>query len=121
MSLHNKYIWSKPFGAVKHWWEVVGSNGSIHFHATIHEEYGDSCGLEIHYWQPPEYMKDKPPSHLNCPLTGGRCWHDGTSLYAKDHLWPIVSAFLRSSDHEAVFDLLKKELQERLNEQSPTR
>lgn len=113
---HQKYIYQKPFGHEKHWWQVVGPGLSIHFHVSINENYGDNAGLECHWHNPPSYMKDDAPVHFNCDLTGGRCWHDRTSLYATETLWPIIKAMLQSQDHEAVFRLLEGEIKTRLKE-----
>lgn len=101
---HHKYIWSMPFGNPSHRWELVGAGGALHFHATIVEKYGTSCGLEVHRLE-----GEGAPHHVNCPLTGGRCWHDGTSLYAEEKLWPVISAYLKTGDHEQIFRLLECE------------
>lgn len=109
---HHKYTWSKPWSAVRHNWELVGPDGAINFHVSLHEEQygGPSCGLEFHR---PSWSKRRPtgevPMHLNCPLTGGPCWHDGTSLYASERLWPMVEPMLRSGDHETIFRVLEGE------------
>ncbi|MFC3227369.1 hypothetical protein ACFOGJ_09020 [Marinibaculum pumilum] len=113
---HHKYTWTKPFGSERHHWELVGPDGAIHFHASGPYSHNDgeyACGLEIHYCSPPDYMRDHAPSHVNCPLTGGRCWHDGTSLYASETLWPVVRSYLRSGEHEAIFRILEGEADER--------
>ena len=104
-----EYIYKKPFNHPRHWWQTVGPKGAVHFHASIVDGYPPSCGLEIHYCEPPAYMADSAPSHLNCPLTGGRCWHDGTSLYAVETLWPRISDYLKIGDHESVFKILRNE------------
>jgi len=41
------------------------------------------------------------------------CWHDGTSLYATEHLWPIIEAYLRSGEHERIFLFLEHEADDR--------
>lgn len=106
---HHKYTWSKPFGSARHWWEFVGPDGAIHFHVSLTDGYGPSCGLEIHRTTPAEYQRGDAPSHVDCPLTGGRCWHDGTSLYASETLWPMIEPMLRSGDHDAIFRVLEGE------------
>ena len=110
---NHKYTYTKPFGSPRHNWEVVGPNGAIHFHASLTEGYSPNCGLEIHYCYPPEYMKDRAPSHVDCKLTGGRCWHDGTSLYASETLWPIFSAYLKYGEHDLIFKALEGEYKDR--------
>jgi hypothetical protein len=109
---NHKYTWSKPFTAVRHQWELVGPEGGIHLHVSLHEAKfgGNSCGLEFHRaaWSMRRPPKDAP-SQGKCWLIGGPCWHDGTSLYASEHVWPIVQSMLRSGDHEAIFRLLEGE------------
>jgi hypothetical protein len=101
---HHKYTWSKPFLSVRHCWEFVGPNGAVHFSANLTEGYGTTCGLEFH-----SLSGEGAPHHLNCHLTGGRCWHDGTSLYADESVWPALESMLRHGDHEGIFRLLEWE------------
>lgn len=110
---HHKYTWSKPYGSVNHKWEVVGPTGAIHFHVSIVRDtkYPPSAGLEFHHTS-----GDGAPDHLTCPLTGGRCWHDGTSLYATEQIWPIVKMSLEDGDQEAVFRLLEGEYAKHFDE-----
>ena len=112
---HHKYTWSDRFGSIRHNWDLVGSKGALNFHISImdNDRYPPTAGLEIHYCNPPEYMKNNPPSFTNCELTGGRCWHDGTSLYATEHLWPMIKAFLKSGDHRLIFTTLDTEYKSR--------
>jgi hypothetical protein len=102
----HKYTWSKPFTSVRHSWELRSQKGGIHFHATITDGYGASCGLEFHSAEP---IGDDAPHHIDCPITGGRCWHDGTSLYANEHLWPMIEGYLRGGEHEFIFRMLERE------------
>ena len=106
---HHKYIWTKPFGSVRHHWELVGPRGGIHFHASIFEKHDDSCGLEFHHAEPVGYYQNTAPHHKDCPVIGGNCWHDGTSLYASETLWPVISSYLKSGDHDLIFRLLEQE------------
>lgn len=101
---HHKYTWTKTFGSPRHNWEVVGPNGAVNFHVTTHDQHEPTAGLEFH-----SLSGDGAPDHRDCPLTGGRCWHDGTSLYATEQLWPEISMMLRIRDHEAVFRVLERE------------
>lgn len=110
---HHKYTWSKPFGSARHCWEVVGAKGAIHFHATFFSNYGVSCGLEIH-----SLIAKGAPDHIDCPLTGGRCWHDGTSLYAQEHLWPVIELYLCKGEHDKIFLMLEREANERFEAES---
>lgn len=106
----HKYEWSKPFSSVRHNWSLRGPRGGINFHVSINDnrDYDPSCGLEFH--------KDFDPTngqeaahHKNCWLTGGKCWHNGTSLYASEYVWPYVEERLRMGEHEAVFRFLERE------------
>jgi hypothetical protein len=107
---NHKYTWQRPFTSTRHNWEVVGPKGAVHFHASINDDdkYDPICGMEFHYCEPPEYMKNHAPSHVDCKLTGGRCWHDGTSLYASQ-LWPRIEAHLKSGAHKIIFGILESE------------
>lgn len=111
---HHKYTWSNAFGNVKHTWEFVGPVGAVTFHVTMLEDKygGASAGLEFHHRFPPKYMAGNAPSQLACRLTGGWCWHDGTSLYATESVWPRVKGYLARADHEAIFKVLEGEATE---------
>ncbi len=110
---HHKYTWSMPFGNVHHEWTLIGPLGGLQFHVTILDPPpqfgGASAGLEIHHREPPEHMRGEAPSQLGCKLTGGWCWHEGTSLYAQDSLWPVVEGLLRAGNHEGIFRFLEAE------------
>lgn len=124
---HHKYEWTRRGDWVTHRWELVGPYGGLHLSAQLHapkkmseaSQYDPACGLEIHYATAPEYMRNQAPSHTNCHLAGGRCWHDGTSLYARETLWPEVEHYLRSGAHDHVFSLLEREAQKRFQEFEP--
>lgn len=115
---HHTYTWSKPFLSVRHKWTLVGPIGAVHFHASIHEGTA-ACGLEFHHTDRalllPRFspMTREAPAHLDCELTGGRCWHDGTSLYAMDTLWPRFELYLKGGHHEEIFRSLEKEYEDR--------
>lgn len=117
---NHKYTYSKPFNSPRHNWEMVGPNGAIHFHASLTPGHPPSCGLEIHYCSPPDYMKGRAPSHVDCKLTGGRCWHDGTSLYASEDLWPRFNRYLNACDHESIFKALESEYENRFEGDAAT-
>lgn len=105
-----KYEWSKPFTAVRHMWSLRGPQGGIHFHVSIMDDrdYEPSCGLEFHHDFDPSGGKEAA-AHKNCWLTGGKCWHDGTSLYASEGVWPQVKHYLATGAHESVFRVLEYE------------
>jgi hypothetical protein len=113
---HHKYTWSRPFESVSHRWELVGPMGALHLHVSLYKETEpSSCGLEYHHtlraMQVPRfsYLAKDAPGHLNCPLTGGQCWHDGTSMYARETVWPRAEIYLRNGDHDGIFRMLERE------------
>jgi hypothetical protein len=112
---HHKYTYSNPFGSARHQWELVGPDGGIHFHVSMTKGYGASSGLEFHHAARARYRGDEAPDHIQCPLIGEPCWHDGTSLYASETIWPTVEPMLHSGDHEAVFRLLEHEYARHFN------
>lgn len=77
---------------------VVGEKGGIHFHFTVSEEnlkmsWGEksifqSLGLETHYRVCPDCYVGREAHHEDCWLIGGKCWHDGTSLWAHEYWMP---------------------------------
>jgi hypothetical protein len=108
---HHKYTWTNLFGSVQHDWRFSGLKGGLNFHASVGPGRNPSCGLEFHSTTP--LREDTAPDHLNCPVTGGRCWHDGTSLYATEHCWPIIESYLRSGSHDLIFKFLEHEADSR--------
>ena len=106
---HHKYTYAKPFGSPRHQWELVGPEGGIHFAVNFYEEHKSSCGLEFHHAARAHNRPDGAPHHRECPLLGEPCWHDGTSLYAEETLWPMVAPMLRNGDHDSIFRLLESE------------
>ena len=101
---HHKYTWINAFGSVRHLWEFVGPDGAVSFSASVSPKWETSCGLEFH-----QLGGAGAPNHINCPLTGGWCWHDGTSLYATESVWPQIRLYVESNNHEAVFKILEHE------------
>lgn len=101
---HHKYTWTNRFTSVRHNWELVGPIGAINFHVSIMEDgsYEPSAGLEYHH-----LSGEGAPNHVDCPLTGSRCWHDGTSLFASETVWPFVKNYLKSGNHKLIFTYLE--------------
>lgn len=108
----HKYTWTHMFTSIDHTWQFRGPDGGIHFRAHVAAkpgEYSDSAGLEFHHnFQP--YGEPEAAHHAPCWLTGQPCWHDGTSLYASETIWPMVKAMM--PDHDAIFRLLEGEYEE---------
>lgn len=106
---HHKYTWSKPFDHVTHRWTLLTPTGAIDFHCTLVNGYDPSAGLEYHHTELANYLPNTAPDHVDCPLTGGRCWHDGTSMYAIDTLWPLIQPYTLRAEHEQIFRILEEE------------
>lgn len=108
---HHKYTWTNPHTAIRHAWEILGPIGAVSFHVQIldDEKYGPTAGLEFHHTEACGFNTEFAPDHIDCPLTGGRCWHDGTSLYAIESLWPQVEHHLQAGDHPEIFRILEHE------------
>ena len=115
----HKYTFTpSEWNSDQHAWEFRGPEGGIHFRATISKtsEHPPVCGLEIHRCAPAPYQQGQAPHHIDCPVTGGRCWHDGTSLYASETLWPMFEGWLRLGDHASIFRSLEMEYDNRFQE-----
>lgn len=116
---NKKYTYSCPFGSPNHRWEILGPKCAIHFNVSLYKDSEASCGLEFHYFEPAYYMKDSAPSHVDCKIAGGRCWHDGTSLYASETLWPMVKPLLKFGNHDEILKLLEWEYEQKFAESLP--
>ena len=88
-----KFEWAERFGHPTFMYIVVGRDGGLHLSITDYGEehgkkYGDrySGGLEMHSRTATD---DRPPDHTDCWVTGGLCWHDGTSLYVSETVIPL--------------------------------
>lgn len=103
------YKWMHPFMSTAHQWSFRGPRGGLHLHVSIMDErdrFPDpSCGLEFHHMDDTSEGHE-PPHHTDCWLIGGRCWHDGTSLYAGETVWPRVERLM--PDHAAIFRYLEQ-------------
>lgn len=98
------------FGYHRHNWELIGSNGGISFHVNVCDDknsHEPTAGLEFHH-----LTGTGAPDHVDCKLTGGRCWHDGTSLYASESLWPAIKSYLSTGNHKEIFRILESEYDE---------
>jgi hypothetical protein len=79
------------------WVHVIGPLGAVSFHGFTETEVtrrsGYRCaGLEIHYRKRPTYMSEREADFPMCDVIGGPCWCDGTSMYATEHLLPLMDA-----------------------------
>ncbi|MCB9910500.1 MAG: hypothetical protein H6829_09575 [Planctomycetes bacterium] len=104
---HHKYEYINRFENASHHWSLLGPAGGVEFHANALKGL-TSCGLEIHASRSGR-RNDRAPDHLECYLTKEPCWHEGTSLYATETLWPNIEHHLKGGDHEAVWRILELE------------
>ena len=76
-------------GTRRHSFAVVGSKGAVEF--WFHVDDMECSGFEKHARSGDGHWLGTPdhPSHLNCELLGGPCWHDGTSLWASEFWVPL--------------------------------
>ena len=119
-----KYTLLERFGGWLHLYEVVTRWGGVHLHIT---EYGEdmaarikerySGGIEYHWIEPPEGRKNDAPDHLACEVVKRPCWHDGSSLYASEHLIPQWEN--NPHDHEMMFRTLARLADEVLKPEEP--
>ncbi len=100
-----KYEYTFRYGDVVHTWSVVGVKGVVHLHITASTDRSPAHGgIEIHYRQPPDCMKDQPPTHDNCWLLNQPCWHDGSSLQVEETWIPLWNNL--GDDHDAMLERL---------------
>ncbi len=89
---------------------IIGPKGAIDFRVTSYTpEIPTAAGLEIHRRSPSEYQKDYAPSFDECHILKCPCWHDGTTLYAEDHLLPLWRECVDSPSD--MFKILLKEME----------
>ncbi len=119
MKFRNKYEFSMEIHNPRHVWSVIGRHLAIHLHISdlgnlLGKEACDrySGGIEIHYRQPPDYMKDDAPSNDRCWLLKAPCWHDGSSLQVTERWIPHWLELRGAPDeHERMFALLEAEIE----------
>lgn len=80
-----------------HTWWLKGEQGAVHIWARIARLEGWPSewigGVEVHYAKCPGdngWFKPDEPSHAECWLLEGPCWHDGTSLYFREQIAPCL-------------------------------
>jgi len=112
-----EYTYSKPHNHERHCWVCIGRHGAMQFHVAGPYTYEGANewggGLETHYRSPPDYMANNAPSHDQCHILKSPCWHDGTSLYARERLIPEWLA--DRHNHDAIFEMLKREYRKTFN------
>lgn len=99
---NRKYMLIERAGKLTHVWSITGRDGAVSIHATDHGgDYGMSGGVEVHSVTP---TSDRPPSHTDCEFTGGKCWHDGSSLYFEERIKPTWRYPSCHEDHELMWN-----------------
>lgn len=78
-----------------HTWWIKGLGGGIHIWARKVQPEGWPTewigGVEVHYAAAPDdsgWFDPYAPSHSDCWLLNGPCWHNGTSLYFEERIAP---------------------------------
>jgi hypothetical protein len=107
--LQVKYELTIRFGDKCHIWSVVGAAGGLHLHITEPKEDSQRRphgGFEIHRRKPYGDSHDAP-THKDCWLVGGPCWHDGSSLWADEYWIPRWKN--DPQDHDGMFERLRVE------------
>jgi len=105
------YRMSEEFGRWTHRWAIEGEHMAVEFWTRdINADVDPVCGLEAHYRRCPPHRDPCPPDHPMCSvLRFAPCWHDGTSLYARERYMPHFSS--KRPDHDTIFMLLADDLE----------
>lgn len=92
-------------------WSGVGEHGAVHVWAQFMEKpsFGEKCygGIEVHS-KTPLYGENDPPSHDNCWLLNGPCWHDGSSLWFSENIQPMIESY--EDDPEKLSPMIDSEI-----------
>lgn len=118
MKYRCEYRYKREFKHAYHTWIVIARHLAMHLHVTDLGEENDPryCGgIEQHWREPPNYMKDEAPSHDRCGVLEAPCWHEGSSMAATDH-W-IPHWLVDVNDHDRMFRLLEGEVNKRTEEE----
>lgn len=114
MKLTRKKFWS-PDGRIE--WCVTGEYGSLSFWAiAVRPEsitsFGETHygGVESHYNEKSKPSYKGEPDRHDCAQNGGKCWHDGTSLWASEYWIPRVMPL----GDEHIFSTLESYYDERM-------
>lgn len=85
MKYWSRYEFSNNFDNPHHTWIVIARHLAVSLNISVFKD-NPSGGIEYHYREPPEHMKDDAPSHNPCSILGAPCWHDGSSMQATE-IW----------------------------------
>lgn len=112
-----EYAYLPPEGEVtRHMWTLVGPSGAVHAWAEPtpddhRNRWGESYygGIEMHSPKRLYDWGDGKPSHDECWLLKGPCWHDGSSLQFSEQIEPFIRHAEQpfgSHVHEYIYSLL---------------
>lgn len=87
-----------------HCWSAKDERGGVHIWARItagFANYGPEWigGCEHHSPVRREYDSEQP-SHDDCWLLGGPCWHDGSSLMFSEQIAPMLPPAFLDNPHD---------------------
>src|SRR3990167_1547917 len=105
MKYQHEYKYSVLFSTEYHTWTCVSGRGGVHLSISVPLEGQPLANLEFHFRAPRN--SDDAPSHNQCWLLHAPCWHDGTSLYARERFLPRWER--QPHDHDEMFILLEAE------------
>lgn len=97
---------------------VTGEMGGIHFHVRTPQNAEDDtyshgdCGIEIHS-RSRLYSHQGDADDARCWLLGSPCWHDGSTLIAREHYLPLYKVSNTFGDFESLFRALELEYDRR--------
>ena len=78
----------------RHDWSLKGGRGGVHIWARTSKLPGWPTewfgGCECHTPHTPEHDPQAAPSHEECWLLKGPCWHDGSSLMFNEQIAPFL-------------------------------
>jgi hypothetical protein len=103
---------------------VVGSLGAMHFWVdTPRNDLDDrcqesDCGIEIHS-RKPLYGRQNAADNDRCWIVGGPCWHDGSTLVAREFWVPLFRTCNSSGNFDALFMCLESDYRDRLSDKEP--
>lgn len=99
---------------------VVGERGGVHFHIRPENPYTRDerpyAGIEIHRREP---IYPGQVSGGHCWLINTDCYHDGSTLVARDFYVPIFRRCEDSGDYEPLWKAVEAEYIRRFQEPSP--
>ena len=84
---------------------VVDESGGMHFHVRLSDH--SDCGIERHGRRAIGSNTTAEPTHTYCWLLEGPCWHDGSTLVAREYWLPTFIACNETGDFEPLWRKLE--------------